>query len=306
MKILITGITGQLGKSLIDIKPENHEIIAPKRDELDISNTQECENIIKENKPDWLINCGAFVDVDSAEFKKDIAMRINTHAPTAFAKAIKEQGGNLIQISTDYVFEGNKRNLPYKIDDETNPQNLYGYSKLKAEESIRKLLCNKRNGIILRTSWLISPYGENFVLKMLKLFHIKDQLKIVSDQIGSPTSASSLANICWEIVNLKNKSLIFENNTNGILHWCDNGQTSWCELAKSIRDLSKEIGLLKKNVELIPIKSYDYKTSATRPKYSVLDSSNTKKIFKISGNDWRVNLRYILEKILINKDIHNL
>jgi len=302
MRILITGITGQLGKSLIDNKPDKHEIIAPKRKDLDLSNSIECENIIKEIKPDWLINCGAFVDVDSAESKKDVAMKINSDAPYAFAKAIKKQGGNFIQISSDYVFDGYKRDVPYNSFDRTNPQSIYGYSKLKAEQSIRDILFSTRKGIILRTSWLISPYGENFVLKMLKLFNIKNELKIVSDQIGSPTSAGGLAKICWGIVNLKNKGLIFENNENGILHWSDNGHTSWFELAKSIRDLSQEIGLLKKNVELIPIKSCDYKSAASRPKYSVLDSSNTKRIFKISGSDWRLNLKLILQKILLNRD----
>ena len=306
MRILITGITGQLGRSLIDVKPHYHEIIAPERNNLDLSNAIECEEIIKETKPDWLINCGAFTDCDLAESKKDIAMKINAEAPSAFAKAIKKQGGNLIQISSDYVFKGTKRDSPYKIDDKVNPQNIYGYSKLKAEESIKNILGGTKKGIILRTSWLISPYGKNFVLTMLRLFNTKKEIKVVADQIGSVTSANGLAEICWKIVNLKNQSLIFENNVNGILHWCDNGQTSWFELAKSIKDLSQEIGLLKRNIKLIPIKTSDYKSAAVRPTYSVLDSRNTKELLNISGNDWRKSLKSILQKILINRDSYNL
>ena len=304
MRILITGITGQLGKSLIDIKPSNHEIIAPKRNELNLSNARECEKIVDETNPDWIINCGAFVDVDSAEKNKSIAMKINAEAPKAFAKSIKKQNGNLIQISTDYVFNGEKRNLPYKINDKNNPINVYGYSKFKAEKSIINILGGTKKGIILRTSWLISPYGQNFVLKMLRLFNTKKELKVVCDQIGSPTSAYGLADVCWKILNLKNKSLIFENNTSGIMHWSDDGQTSWFEFAKSIRDLSQEIGLLKNDVELIPIKSKTFRTFAKRPIYSVLDSSHTKNILKISGNDWKKNLKFILLKILTNNNLN--
>ncbi len=238
MKILLTGSSGQLGKSLIDIKPNNCEIIKPNKNDLDLSNSTECRNIIRNIKPDWLINCGAFTNVDEAESKKDYAMKINADAPSAFAKAIKEEGGFFLQISSDYVFDGTKRNSPYKVHEKRNPQNIYGYSKMKAEESIENILGVTKQGIILRTSWLISPYCKNFVLTMLKLFNSKKDLKVVSDQIGSPTSTNSLSEVCWKIINLKNKDLIFENNRNGLLHWSDNGHTSWFELAKAIRELS--------------------------------------------------------------------
>ena len=306
MRILITGKTGQLGRCLIETKPKNIQIIAPSKNDLDLSNSKECENIIKEIKPDWLINCGAFTGVDAAETQKDLVMKINSDAPIIFAKTIRKMGGNLIQISSDYVFDGIKRNLPYKIEDRRNPQNIYGYSKFKAEESIEHILGGTKKGIILRTSWLISPYGKNFVLTMLKLFNLKNELKVVSDQIGSPTSAYGLAEICWKIVYLKNQALIFDNNQNGILHWTDNGQTSWFELAKSIRDLSQEIGLLEKKIDLIPVKSIFYKTVAKRPNYSVLNCKNTKKILNISGSNWRKNLKYILKSILINRNSYNL
>ena len=306
MRILLTGSSGQLGKSLIDIKPYNCEIITSNKNDLDLTNTTECKKIIRNIKPDWLINCGAFTNVDEAESKKDIAMKINADAPSAFAKEIKEQGGFFLQISTDYVFDGKKRAFPYKVDETRNPQNIYGYSKYKAEESIENILGGTKKGIILRTSWLISPYGNNFVLTMLKLFKSKKELKIVNDQIGSPTSTKSLSEVCWSIVNLKNKKLIFENNEKGILHWSDNGQISWFELAKAIRDLSQKIGLLEKNIDLIPIKSSEYKTAANRPSYSVLDCSNTKRILNISGDDWKKSLKSILEIILINRNLYKL
>ncbi len=306
IRILITGNSGQLGKSLIDIKPDNCEIITPNKNELDLYNSKQCKNIIYEIKPDWLINCAAFTNVDEAETKKDFTMKINAYAPNTFAKSIKEQGGRLIQISSDYVFDGHKRNLPYKVNEKRNPLNTYGYSKFKAEESILNILEGTKKGIIIRTSWLISPYGKNFVLTMLRLFNQKKTIQVVADQIGCPTSTLGLSELCWRIVNLKNQDLIFENNKNGVLHWSDEGQTSWFELAKTIRDLSQEIGLLKKNIELIPVKSCDYKIKAKRPFYSVQDCEDTKNIFNISGVYWKKNLKDILQKILLNKNSHNL
>ena len=306
IRILITGSTGQLGKSLIDIKPDNCEIITPNKNDFDLSNSQQCKNIISEIKPDWLINCAAFTNVDVAETKKDFTMKINAHAPNTFAKSIKEQGGGLIQISSDYVFDGHKRNLPYKVDEKRNPVNTYGLSKLKAEESIQNILGGTKRGIIIRTSWLISPYGKNFVLTMLRLFNQNKTLKVVSDQIGCPTSTFGLSELCWQIVNLKNQDLIFNKNKNGVLHWSDEGQTSWFEFAKTIRDFSQEIGLLDKKIELIPIKSCSYKTIAKRPFYSVLDCENTKNIFNISGVYWKKNLRDILQKIFLNRNLYNL
>ena len=305
IRILITGNTGQLGKSLIDIKPNNCEIITPNKNDLDLSNSKQCRNIINEIKPDWLINCAAFTNVDAAETKKDLTMKINANAPNIFAKFMKEQGGRLIQISSDYVFDGHKRNQPYKVNEKRNPLNTYGYSKFKAEESIEHILGGTKKGIIIRTSWLISPYGKNFVLTMLRLFNQKKKIQVVADQIGCPTSTFGLSELCWRIVNLKNQDLIFKNNKNGVLHWSDEGQTSWFEFAKTIRDLSQDIGLIEKNVELIPVKSDAYKTTAKRPFYSVLDCANTKNIFNISGIDWKKNLKDILQKILQNRNSHN-
>ena len=305
IRILITGNTGQLGKSLIDIKPDNYEIITPNKNDLDLYNSKQCRNIINEIKPDWLINCAAFTNVDAAETKKDLTMKINANAPNIFAKSMKEQGGGLIQISSDYVFDGHKRNQPYKVNEKRNPLNTYGYSKFKAEESIENILGGTKKGIIIRTSWLISPYGKNFVLTMLRLFNQKEIIQVVDDQIGCPTSTFGLSKLCWRIVNLKNQDLIFKNNKNGVLHWSDEGQTSWFEFAKTIRDLSQEIGLLDKNIELIPVKSSAYKTTAKRPFYSVLDCENTKNIFNISGIDWKKTLKDILQKILQNRNSHN-
>jgi len=306
IRILITGSTGQLGKSLIDVKPHNCEIITPNKNDLDLSNSKQCKNFISEVKPNWLINCAAFTNVDGAESKKDLTMKINAHAPNILAKYIKEQGGGFIQISSDYVFDGHKRNSPYKVNDKRNPLNTYGYSKFKAEESIQNILGETKKGIIIRTSWLISPYGKNFVLTMLRLFNQKKTIQVVDDQIGCPTSSFGLSELCWRIVNFKNQDLIFKNNNNGVLHWSDEGQTNWFEFAKTIRDLSLEIGLLDKNINLIPVKSSSYKTLAKRPFYSVLDCENTKNIFNISGVYWKKNLKDILQKILLNRNSHNL
>lgn len=300
MKVLITGSSGQLGKALIEKIPKNIEIYAPKRSELNLSDIKSCKDIIKRLKPDWTINCGAFTNVNLAESQKEFAMRINAKAPEAFAKEIKKYGGSLLQISTDYVFDGIDRKVPYIIHDKRSPKSMYGLSKAKGEESVEKILGGTKKGYILRTSWLIGPYGENFIFKILKLIQEKNNIQVVSDQIGCPTSILSLAEVCWKIINLENKDSIFINNRNGILHWQDNGIASWFELASAINSVGKEIGLIKKNTKIIPIKTSEYKYIAPRPLYSVLDCNDTKKLLNIEGSYWLDNLRLILNRI-INK-----
>ena len=302
MKVLITGSSGQLGKTLIKTKPLNTQIYALDRVNFDMLNIPECLEVIRSLRPDWIINCGAYTNVDLAESEKDNAMHINFYAPRAFAKEIKRLGGRFLQISSDYVFNGLNRKKPYSTSEKRSPLGIYGLSKAKAEESIEDIFRGTSQGIILRTSWLMGPFGKNFLITILNL-HLKNkQIKVVDDQVGSPTSVFTLAEVCWKILGFDCYESLIEKTKNGILHWHDDGETSWYEVALSINHLGKEIGLIKNSPEIVPIKTSDCPSIAKRPPYSVLDCSSTKKILNHSSTVWTYELQKNLEKIYFNNN----
>ena len=303
MKILITGSKGQLGRALIKSKPSDIEIYSMDRNNFDLLDIPSCLKTINLINPDWIINCGAFTNVDLAESYKETVMQVNYQAPKAFALEIKKLGGRFLQISTDYVYDG-KKNLktPYTTTEKRSPLGVYGISKAFAEEAIEKIFQDNYQGIILRTSWLMGPVGRNFLLTILNLHLQKDQIEVVQDQIGSPTSTSSLSEVCWKIIRLKNFKLIFNQNKNRILHWHDNGETNWYEIALIISKLSKELGLIKNNAKIIPIKTSQYPSLVKRPYYSVLDCNSTKKLLNYDGKDWKLCLREILEEIHLDSN----
>jgi len=301
MKILITGSQGQLGRALIQSKPKDTQIYAMNRTNFDMLDIPFCLRKIKAINPDWIINCGAYTNVELAESDKETAMKVNFHAPKAFAEEIKKLGGRFLQISTDYVFDGQKEfKTPYLTAEKRSPLGTYGISKANAEEAIEEIFQDSYQGIILRTSWLIGPAGRNFLLTILNLLLKNKEIKVVNDQIGSPTSTFSLAIICWKIIYLKQYKLIFNQNKNRILHWQDNGETSWYKIALTISDLGKEIGLIKTNPKIIPIKTSQYHSLVRRPTYSVLDCKVTKSLLDYEGRSWETALNEILKKIQLD------
>jgi len=302
MKVLITGSQGQLGRALVKLKPADAEIYAMNRTNFDMLDIESCLKLINSINPDWIINCGAFTNVDLAESQKETAMRVNYHAPKAFAKEIKRLGGRFLQISTDYVFDGKKEfKTPYLPAEKRSPLGIYGLSKAKAEEAIEEIFQDSFQGIILRTSWLIGPVGKNFLLTILNL-HLKNkEIKVVNDQIGSPTSTLSLAKVCWKIIFLKEFKLIFSKNKNRILHWQDDGETNWYEIALKISDFGKEIGLIKNNPKIIPIKTSQFSSKVRRPSYSVLDCELTKIFLNCKGRDWEIALKEIINIISLDE-----
>ena len=301
MKILITGSQGQLGRALIQSRPKETQIYAMDRTNFDLLDIPSCLKKIKEINPDWIINCGAYTNVELAESDKENAMKVNFHAPKAFAEEIKKLGGRFLQISTDYVFDGQKESkTPYITTEQRSPLGVYGISKANAEEAIEEIFRNSCQGIILRTSWLISPVGKNFLLTILNLHLRNKEIKVVNDQIGCPTSAFSLAKICWQIIYLKEYKSIFNQDKHRILHWQDNGETNWYELAKTISDLGKKIGLIENSVRIIPIKTSQYPSLVKRPSYSVLDCKLTKSLLNYKGRNWEITLKEILNKIKID------
>ncbi len=284
MKVLLLGSSGQLGISIIKQKPKEIELFSFKKFDLNILNKQKLKGKINEIKPDWVINAAAYTNVEQAEKNKEYALKVNRDGPKIISEAIKEIGGKLLHISTDFVFDG-KSSVPYKPTDKTNPISFYGTSKLLGEEEIKKVFTSKNNFIILRTSWLMGPFGNNFAKTMIKLHQEKDYIKVVNDQLGSPTSTISLANICWKIINKSNLDISLKFPE--IMHWCDQGQTNWYEVAKVVGDIALKLNKISKISKVIPINSSEYKTLASRPSYSVLDTEETEKILKFKPLNWK-------------------
>lgn len=292
MKILLTGGSGQLGSEIKKIIPKNILLFCPTRKELDLSDNNSIKKIVSEFKPDWIINCGAYTNVDKAEYEIELAYQINASALKTLAESLSTSNGKILHISTDYVFNG-ENFRPYKTSDQRCPIGIYGKSKSKGEEFLEDLLKTRNKGIILRTSWVIGSYGNNFALKMIDLHNKKDYISVVSDQIGCPTSANKLAKVCWEII-YKSEEIDFKNNV-GIMHWSDSGAASWYDVAIAVGEIGKDLGLIKNKAQVIPVKSEDYKSSAKRPYYSLLDCSLTRKIIDKTSLHWQKELEETLK-----------
>jgi len=271
--ILVTGANGQLASCIKEIEKlyEGLSIIYTDRQELDICDLNRVDAFFKSNpKIDYCINCAAYTAVDKAETEVDKVFEINATGPKNLAIVCSEHNTILIQISTDFVFDGQKAK-PYKELDIPNPINVYGASKLQGEVEIQKTL---ENYFIIRTSWLYSAYGNNFMKTMLKLADTSDQIKVVSDQIGSPTYAGDLAEVILNIINSSNKSF-------GLYHYSSEGVASWYDFTKAIFEESK------KEIKINPIETAVYPTTAKRPVYSVMDKSKIKSTMEIEIPHWR-------------------
>ncbi len=290
MKILITGVNGQLGSQLRQISFKDHEIIGLKKNQFNLQDKQHCRKIILDLKPDWIINTAAFTAVDNAEIEVSKAFEINAYGVENLAETSSIYGGRLLQISTDFVFDGAKKN-PYLPNEKCNPLNIYGSSKLKGE-----YLSLKYPGtLILRTSWLYGPSGNNFCLKILDLhkkYSKQSQIiRVVNDQKGCPTDTINLSNVCWELIKQSNK----KNLKNRIFHWSNEGIISWYDFALSIGKYAEEYGLIEKAAEVKPIKSKNYKSLAKRPRFSALDCNDTSEFLNIKQINWADALKLTLK-----------
>ena len=284
MKVLLTGSTGQLGRALIKNKPDFIELISPKSKVLNLSNKDDCYNSIKTIRPDWVINCGAYTNVEDAEKNKELAFAINSEGPNWLAKGIRDFGGHLMQLSTDFVFDGNQNN-PYTTYCQRNPINIYGESKYKGEIFVESTLLNPNKYIILRTSWLMGPVGNNFALTVLRFLRDRDSISIVNDQFGAPTSTSTLSKVIWIIIEkfYRNKYTQLPK----ILHWCDSGIASWYDIAEHVKEIALELNLIRGNKKILPIPTTSYPTIAKRPNFSLLDTSLTNDLLDIPYKHWR-------------------
>lgn len=285
--VAVTGKNGQLGWELQQLAAsfENKfTFIFTDRSQLDLSQPATIASFFEQYKPNYFINSAAYTAVDKAETEQATAILINATAVEQIAIACETSGCKLIAISTDYVFEGNGT-APYATDTATNPVNYYGYSKYMGEQLAQK---NNSSAIIVRTSWVYSEHGNNFVKTMLRLMKERPELKVVSDQIGSPTYATDLAAALMKIVEEQEN----EHKHAGIYHYSNTGVISWYEFAIAIRDAA---GL---SCNLIPITTAEYPTPAKRPAYSVMDTSKIVNDFAIELKDWQSSLNTCLKKLI--------
>jgi dTDP-4-dehydrorhamnose reductase len=290
MKILITGSRGQLGRELFqEGQIWDFDILAPSHQQMDIADNKAVKNFIGLHQPSCVINAAAYTQVDQAEIEESLAFAINKTGCTNLAQICKKNEIPLFQVSTDYVFDGQKK-TPYHESDPISPIGVYGRSKAAGEIEIR---ANIEEHIIIRTSWLYGIHGQNFVKTMLKLAAAKENIRVVSDQYGSPTSAGELAKA---IIALANKWRQQSAVAWGTYHYCGQGIVSWHEFAETIVEMARRYGEVKTN-RVEPITTADYPTKAKRPEFSALDCNLIKKNFGITPKPWRESLKSTIETL---------
>lgn len=286
MKVLILGASGQLGNELQRSAPQHFAVTALDRTALNIGDRDAVFAAVAALAPELIINAAAYTAVDGAEAKPDLAVQVNGQGPADLARAAEQVGARLLHISTDFVFDGSAAE-PYAPRADTRPLGVYGHSKLAGERRVQEIL--PLRSLILRTAWVYSSYGNNFVKTMLRLMNERDSLRVVSDQIGTPTWAYSLAQAIW--------ALQEHPQAHGIYHWTDGGSCSWHEFASAIYVAGRKQGLIERELEIEAIASSEYPTPAARPAYSVLDCSSTLKLLGVVQHDWRDQLSAMLREL---------
>lgn len=277
--ILITGSNGQLAREIdvVAAHQNGYNFLFATRDDLLIENREGLELFFEEHRIDYCINCAAYTGVDKAESEKEKAFLINADAVGGLAEICRIHKAKLIHISTDYVYDGNAR-LPLKEGDAVDPINVYGASKLKGEQ-----LAIEKNPatVIIRTSWVYSSFGNNFVKTMLRLFNEKDEISVVADQYGRPTYAADLANVIMIFIDKMKEG----SDLSGVVNYCNEGITTWYEFAEEIKIISNS------NCKINPIPTSAYQTAAVRPMYSVLDTSKIKTMLDLEIPFWNDSLK---------------
>lgn len=284
--VLLIGSTGMLGSDLKDVLTESgFTVEAPLRAALDITDFDSLRTYIKNSKAEIIINASAYTQVDKAEEERQLALKINGGGPRNLALCCEEFNIKLVHVSTDYVFDG-EGNVPYKETDKTNPLGFYGVTKHKGEIFIEEIL--KENYLIVRTSWLYGPQGNNFVKTIIRLASEREELNIVGDQFGSPTYTVNLARA---IVNLINK------NAQGIFHYSDSGEISWFDFAQAIAQEMNDNGMAKTVKKINPITTAEFPTPAKRPKYSVLSKDKYESVTGLKASKWQTGLEDYFKRI---------
>ncbi len=284
-KVLITGADGQLGFELQRTNPDSYECIATDKDDVDITDMDAVRAFVADASPEVIINAAAYTAVDKAEEETELAIAINTIGASNLARVCKDNSIKLIQVSTDFVFDG-KACSPYAVDAQTNPEGYYGKTKRDGDVKVQEILAE--DAFIIRTSWLYSSHGANFVKTMLRFMKEREELGIIADQVGTPTWAKPLANAIWKAI---------EIDATGMYHWSDAGVASWYDFAYAIMEEGVALGLLEKTITINAITTADYPTPASRPCYSVLDKTSTWKKLEMKSDHWRVSLRQMMTEL---------
>lgn len=284
MKVLIVGGNGQLGQGLSATAPKEAEIVSHDIDSLDITDRVAVAAAVEETRPKIVFNAAAYTAVDKAESEEDLALAVNATAVGYLADAARDAGARFVHVSTDFVFDGIS-GVPYAPDSPTAPIGAYGRTKLAGEEAAG------RDALIVRTAWVYAPKGRNFVRTMLRLMGERPEVRVVADQIGSPTYAPGLAAALWTMS---------DKGTTGTYHYTDSGACSWYDFAIAIQEEALALGLLDRAIPVVPINAIEYPTPAKRPHYSVLDKTSTFSVLGSPTPHWRTNLRKMIAEIKTN------
>lgn len=285
MKLVVTGAKGLLGHQVVRVcAARGDDVIetdvSPGACELDITDMDAVVSFLRTERPDWLVNCAGYTDVDGCEEHEERAFSLNAQAPGNLARACKLCGTRLVHISTDYVFDGEKTE-PYSEDDIPRPLSVYGRTKLAGEEAVQGTMDDY---IIVRTQWLFGPYGKNFVSTILKIASERDTIRVVNDQRGSPTYSKDLA---------KAVRMLMEHDARGIFHVCNRGRATWYDLAK------KAVELMEMGTQVLPVGTQEFPRPAPRPKNSIL---TTRKFTEITGKvlpPWQISLQNYIKEYLL-------
>lgn len=286
MRVLITGAEGQIGRALVAAAPGGVEILATDRSGLDITSRTEVIRGVRDFRPDLILNAAGYTAVDQAEREPDAARAVNEEGARNVALAAGETGARLMHFSTDYVFDGWK-GRPYAPEDPAGPINAYGASKLAGERAVSAVLGQR--AAIIRTAWVYAANGRNFLRTMLRLLNERDEVTVVADQTGTPTTASSVARAAWCIA--------VRGDLSGILHWTDDGVATWYEFAEAIRKEARAAGRLARAARILPVTSEEYAAPASRPRYSVLDCSATRRSIGLVPEHWQAALRHTIQEL---------
>jgi dTDP-4-dehydrorhamnose reductase len=287
VKCLIIGSGGQLGRALQQTAPDGAELTAPSEAECNLTDPSHVRYWLSQTKPDLVVNAAAYTAVDAAESDAATAAQVNCDAVRSLAQATRNAGARLVHISTDFVFDGCS-NRPYLPNDAPNPVNVYGRTKLDGEHAALEAASS---ALVVRTAWVYSESGRNFVHTMLRAMRERPEVRVVADQIGTPTYARNLAAAIWALT---------AGDAQGIYHFTDAGVASWYDFAVAIAEESLARGILERTPAIVPICTADYPTPARRPAYSVLDKTKTSLLLGNWGQHWREALRCMLNRLVRN------